>query len=369
MISKIISILRCGKKKIKYIINQYFIYSFEFIHAYSPILKNVRGIILNYIPNFFLFFLIKPKFVSQVNYDSVLKPKKKTGILLQGLIDDPQFLIETIKMYKKLYPSSLIVISTWEYEKNKISHNIFKNCKIILNKTPKNFNNAWGNLNAQILTTNNGLKFLKSKKIIYSIKSRTDCRFLQPNLFSYLINLLQFYKNKKKNRIIFINRGSCKYKLFGISDIFLFGRTNDLLNYFDGRSYEKILEDLGFNIKKKYFIKNKTPIIAETALYAAYINKIYKKITWSLDFYWNSLRDLSIIIDENMIDHFWHKYNWRFPQEGMKMYSNKFDRYINFFDWKLIFLNKIKPKKNYLEKFYYDNLLNNYKRYDKFKNK
>lgn len=71
----------------------------------------------------------------------------------------------------------------------------------------------------------------------YAIKTRTDQRFYSTNLSRDLFNLLKIYPPSPNynmhSRLIALSFNSFKYRYYGISDMFLFGNTQDMLKYWN----------------------------------------------------------------------------------------------------------------------------------------
>lgn len=110
--------------------------------------------------------------------------------------------METVKLYKKHFPENTkIIISTWNDENEKYLENFrLENVHVVLSEKP-NYPGI-SNVNYQIESSKNGLKYAKEKlNCEYAIKTRTDQRFYATNIYESAIkNLCQKYKN-----IIFID--------------------------------------------------------------------------------------------------------------------------------------------------------------------
>ena len=70
------------------------------------------------------------------------------------------------------------------------------------------------------------------------VKTRSDQRAYNPSLLSYLYNLLQVFpvnagEKIQKSRIIGTSLNTFKHRIYGLSDMFLFGEIDDLLLYWD----------------------------------------------------------------------------------------------------------------------------------------
>ena len=75
----------------------------------------------------------------------------------------------------------------------------------------------------------------------FILKTRPDIRINKNNLETYLLSLLKTFPLKEENnlinsRIIVPSLTTFKYRLYGLTDIVMFGHTNDLLIYFDKKN-------------------------------------------------------------------------------------------------------------------------------------
>ena len=144
------------------------------------------------------------------------------------------------------------------------------------------------------------------------MKSRTDCRIYNPKSFIFLSNLLKTFPVKKqfiknvKYRILASSNYTCKYKLYGITDILLFSTTEQLLKYFSKEYFDTGIKVLG--IKDKSFIKNKNLTTAECYLCASYVNRVGLKLDWSLMHWEKMLRVIFCLFDASSSDFYWDKY-------------------------------------------------------------
>ncbi|MGB6329373.1 MAG: WavE lipopolysaccharide synthesis family protein [Halarcobacter sp.] len=155
------------------------------------------------------------------------------GILYQGQITKDT--ISSIKKTRSNYPDVEIILSTWK------SEDIYKD----------KLTNVNHNVHRQVCNTLEGIK--KSTKE-FILKLRTDCQLISTQFFS--IFEIKLKENKLfKNKINIINQGTIdpsKYPfLFHISDLIMFGRKEDLLDYWNQTNNYKcktlIIEDVLFN--------------------------------------------------------------------------------------------------------------------------
>ena len=175
----------------------------------------------------------------------------------------------------------------------------------------------------------------------YSIKTRADVRINKSNLETFFISLIKTFPVKSnsliKSRIVVPSLITFKFRIFSLSDIVMFGETDDLLQYFDLELFRDGLKK--FDLNEKKLLKNETPVVAEIFLCARFLNKLDNSINWNLESWWDSLKNYFCIIDNSSLDLFWHKYDWNYEYRYIRTYSDKFARAIDFQDWLSLYNN------------------------------
>ncbi len=286
--------------------------------------------------NIFLSYSFRPKFEKNTFENITFQNNSEnTAIVIQGPIKDYEiFVIETIKIYLKIFPEALIILSTWEDEVNENFLNNTKNLNrfhLIQNKKP----NTKYNVNLQILSTFKALEFVLEKNCKFSLKTRTDCRIYNPNSIIFLKSLLQTFKIKEnnliKNRILASSIDTRLYRVYGLTDICLFSETKELYNYFKKESYEDSLEKLKIDLNKP-IIKD-TAVINEIFLCARYLSNLNYELDWTLDDWWKKCGELFCIFDTSSIDLFWYKYHWKYEQRFLSNYTSEFNQSLQYSDW------------------------------------
>ena len=125
-------------------------------------------------------------------------------------------------------------MSTWNSEKQSIIDKFKReNIEILLNEIPKTKSN--GNLNLQLKSTYEAIKLSKNMKLDYILKTRTDCRIMKPNTLDYLLSLHESFPVKKNivdGRLIASSIATCKYRIYGLTDICVFGTLKDVEKFF-----------------------------------------------------------------------------------------------------------------------------------------
>ena len=301
---------------------------------HQRIIKSEPGLIIDLTKNNFLTYHLRPKYSKDFNLESTYVSKDKIAIIIQGPINEKfDFLKNTLSIYKKIFKNCLIIVSTWKNENIDLINSLKdENTFILFNEEPKK---SQKNINHQIISTNKALEFAYEKGAKYSIKTRADVRIGKNNLESFLISLIKTFPVKKNDlissRIIVPSLITFKYRIYSLSDIVMFGETTDLLKYFDKETFIDGLKKFGLD--ENNLLKNETPVVAEIFLCSRFLHKLENNISWTLDSWWNCLKNYFCIIDNSSLDLFWNKYDWEYEYRYIRTYSNKFSRAIDFQDW------------------------------------
>lgn len=321
-------------------INNFFFKFDKNVHG-KKIIKNEIGVLIDLSFNNYVSHTIRPKKAKNIEPDDEEYNNESTAIIIQGSIYGiKNFVIETIKLYKKLFRNTVIILSIWDDE---IDNNFLSICKklnieIIINKKIKTFFNT----DLQILSTSSALDLAKKLNLKFTLKSRTDCRFYKKNSISYMKNLLKIFPIDKKNNFLDYRIVSCsvdtrKYRVYGLSDILLFSSTENLISYFNNELFEKSLERL--NLGKHPVLINDTIVVNEIFLCARFLLNNNIPINWSLEDWWSKCRDIFCIVDSKTIDFFWYKYHWKYEQRFECNYTTHYNQAMLFSDWLHLYCN------------------------------
>lgn len=244
-------------------------------------------------------------------------------IVIQGpIVKENDFTLETCKIYKKIFNNSeTIILSTWDTEDKKYLKNFESiGVKVLLSKAPDFAGRA--NLNYQILSTMKGLEEGEKLGCEYAIKTRTDQRFYSTNLSRDLFNLLKIYPPSPNynmhSRLVALSFNSFKYRYYGISDMFLFGNTQDMLKYWNSPLVTKKYEEYK-TIKQKDLWQQ---YCSETYIALHFLKNIGVTPEYTLKHTWKIYKDLFIFIDKEILDMYWPKYTnlnsrWRLFRPNM----------------------------------------------------
>jgi hypothetical protein len=267
------------------------------------------------------------------------------GIVLQGpILHVHNFTVETVLIYKKVYPGCEVIVSTWEDEDPRVIQRIKDSgAKVVLNKKP-GYSGPF-NINYQITSALSGILKARELGCEFVLKTRTDHRFYNKNIFETMVNLLNFFipdhRTKQKRRLLFTHAHT-RYQPYMLPDVFVFGDVTDMVEYW---SVPQVKE--GYD----------NPIfVPEMYLAISYLQKKGVDIVWNIKTMWEIYKDFFMAIDWCDVDLYWYKYTRYREHMNRKTYKKKrgidVGDYMTFFDWFNIYSN-LKNKKIPAEKEYF----------------
>lgn len=280
---------------------------------------------------------IRPQFAEDYEIEqSDFAKGKKVGIIVQGNICYKyNFTFETIKLYKKLYPTCYIVLSTWNNEDPLLIKKIeLLGVDVILSEYPNNAGN--GHLNYQLKSTAEGIYFLKKKGCEYILKTRTDQRICSEMNITYLLDILKVYPSSRitnAGRIVVCSNGCFFGRLYNVTDMLLFGKTKDIEMYFSAP--QDLRDSIDYSQKDQVEYSKKRP--GEIYLTTSYIERLGFELKWTAedsDFY---MKELFVIVDSESMDWIWLKYNRR--EYKWRLYNSRFLRPITHKDWLRLYID------------------------------
>lgn len=278
-------------------------------------------------------YRLTPKY-SEAFTESKLKTNadgKELAIVIQGPVDKEfNFTIETVKIYKKLFPESHIIISSWKgmpLETEQVLEAL--GCYVILSDYPKPM--GYFHLNYQVLSTMAGLKKAKELGAKYCIKNRSDLRINKPQSFEYFKSLLEVFPLKGdeiplSGRIISLNgwRGQMFYP-FWIQDYMYFGYTDDLINLFDIPKDDRDIPNSACFTSGENRIRNGKDFTRTLSpeMYITYhfVKKFINVDELTVRKSWDIIRKYFIIMNFEDLNIIWKKHN-RFSLNEIMMESD-----------------------------------------------
>ena len=282
---------------------------------------------------FFFTFHLRPESSNQVDKKSQ-DNHVDTAIIIQGpIIRERNFTLETVKIYKKIFPGVSIVLSTWEDEGIEIFKNL--DIEILLNKKPENPGIC--HINYQIVSVKNGLSFAKKHDVTYVLKTRTDQRIYNIKALSYYKDLIKAFPiestKKAKGRIIATDINTFTYRPYSISDMTLFGFFEDMNHYWNIELDPRSAEDPSFAPHTKNISEYIRCRICEVFLATNYLKKMGEEIQWTMADGWKQYVDYFSIADRSTIDLYWFKYDKHKEYRKTRYDGDFVNEEFSFTDW------------------------------------
>lgn len=261
------------------------------------------------------------------------------AIVIQGpLLHESNFTLESVRLYRRLYPYAGIIVSTWEEEPD-TAIIAFEQAGAIVLRNAKPSKSGPSNINMQICSALAGIRYAEQQGYRYALKTRSDFRIYSPSFLVNALSLLDAFplhgNSRQKARLLAFS-DIVKYMPYCVPDKNMFGTVADMLDYwsppYDERtdSPPDALMDLArFGVAESYLLCN-------------YMKVLGRRIEWTQSDSWAIFRDHFVFMDQSAADIYWHKYQ-RQREYRWKSYdqSTTFQEF-GFFDWLRIYQGKVK---------------------------
>ncbi|WP_158592244.1 WavE lipopolysaccharide synthesis family protein [Noviherbaspirillum sedimenti] len=291
----------------------------------------------------FVTFHIRPKKANEIEIDSIWKQNDEdVGIVVQGpYVSTNNFTLETVKLYKRIFPNAQIVLSTWaSHEVEQSMQDLQKYCTVIYSTKPETLGSH--NLNLQKATTLAGISHMKGQGRLFCLKTRTDQRIYRQGALSYLKSLVAAYPVKNNTilngRIVELSITSCRYRPWSLCDMFQFGYTDDLYLMWDFKNDLRNRSASEYASKPYKVIDIVNENVAEIFVHRNFAKTIGLNDSADYPSYYDFIKSALILIDKEEVDIFWSKYtaqeyNWA----GIPQYNeNQLLGRLSHSDWHIL---------------------------------
>ena len=258
--------------------------------------------ILSFISRFkrqFITIHMRPMFASDMHYVGAIQHEDALcAIIIQGPIwHENNFTLETVKLYRQNYPSSTIILSTWDSEDTtglkELEDDHFK-----IIKSAKPYCGP-GNINLQILSTKVAIDEAKRMSLKYILKTRSDERMYGIDSLRFMINVLKPFPvigcEGQHERIITTNMGTTKFRPYHHSDLFMFGEVSDMQLYWSA----ELLTDKSLDYNK---------FLCEGYLFAEFLRSTGWEYKDTMEDSMRAIGERCIVVDNESVDVYWPKY-------------------------------------------------------------
>lgn len=288
----------------------------------------------------FLTFHTRPKRAADLARWSDHRPDLPTvAVVLQGpllLADD--FTVETIRLYHKTFPGCPLIVSTWEGEDSAAVARVREaGADVLLNPKPKLAGPA--NINLQLTSALAGIQRAAGLGAAFVLKSRTDHRFYAANIPALLVRLIQEFPvrggSEQTGRLVHLSLGSSKYTMYSLSDMFVFGRTADMVTFWSAPrkcGTMPVWRTIGDIARDRC-----TP---EVYLATEFLGRIGRPLAWTIADSWDAYADHFCVVDAAAVDLFWPKYGFDHEHRFRRYDGVYTDKELTFAEWLNLYVGR-----------------------------
>lgn len=245
----------------------------------------------------------------------------RIGIVVQGpIVVESDFTLQSLLILRKAFPDAKILVSAWSSEDQAYLRKIEEQgFALLVNSPPQNPGPR--HINWQIYATLQGLQKLATD-CDFLLKTRTDQRIYSADAAGLLLTLLNSFPVspgfKQKGRIIGSSLNSFRYRLYDLSDMFIFGFTDDVIRFWSAP----------FDPRPKTFFSREPGTFRELAqwnicemyLTSKYLESIGRELKWTLEDSWAAWKEHFCVADATSLNLFWYKYR-RYLEYRYKSYG------------------------------------------------
>lgn len=237
----------------------------------------------------------------------------RPAIVMQGsVVTDLDFTLQTIELYRRLHPHATVVLSTWKDEDAAtLARAEALGALVVTSDRPPLAGQQ--NVNLQIASTSAGVLAARAAGASHIAKTRTDQRLCAPDVLAFLRGLQQSYPLRQPGtqqaRLVALSLNTFRYRMYGVSDMFLFGDTDDMVRYWTPPLDVRVFDPnvVHFRTLREF----STWRVCEVYLCTEYLQRIGWDIAWTLKDYWRVMADQFCVVDASALDLFWPKYSCR----------------------------------------------------------
>lgn len=266
------------------------------------------------------------------------------AIVMQGpVLHDHQFTLETLKLYRRMFPTVDLVLSTWEGENlDPIEQAGIARLHILRNSKPEL--PGASNINFQVTSARNGVCFaVEQIRPDYVLKTRTDMRFYNPNLLLDMLALMDSFpmavEGPQAQRLVIIS-DVVKYMMYAAPDKNMFGMAKDMWRYWDQPLDDSSAPRTPRDASMRAFSEAS---MAEVYLLRNYLSRIERGVKETLADHFDVLRDHFVVYDRSAADLYWPKYAHQLEYRFKHYAGNQLLEEFGFNDWMRLHAARCRP--------------------------
>lgn len=258
----------------------------------------------------------------------------RAAIVIQGpILEDDDFTLTSIAYYRKANPEAVVVVSTW----NDTRAELLTKCEAAgatVVVSPKPSIAGALNVNFQATSTLTGLRKAQELGCDYALKVRSDIRIHAPGAVGFLVDLVRTFPVRntptQQARIVSTSYLTSKYSPYHLSDQILFGRTDDMLRYWNPPENRYAGPKPEFTGKIRDAVAEQVP---EIYLCTSFCEAVGRGAAMSLRSWWEALADCFLVIDRELLDIYWPKYGPHVENPTVALESHPAWSALYFRDW------------------------------------
>jgi len=264
--------------------------------------------------------LIRPKKVFRREVGPVHSVGGCPVILIQGqIVRDDQFTIETIKLYKRIFPSIPLVVATWEDEAREDLEEIAAlGARVVLCKKP--FNSGFLNFNFQRETTVRGLEAARETGADQVLKTRSDQRIYSRYAVVFLQALLSTFPAGKglpcNGRVFVLSTTTLTNVPLHVCDMLQFGFIDDVCKFWSAPAHSENVDRAQYVAEMEGKLSTREILFRTPTNPEAWLGRHFAAALYGNDalcdpkaVYVRLAEDAIGIIDQWQLDLCWPKYN------------------------------------------------------------
>lgn len=250
------------------------------------------------------------------------------AIIIRGLIfEEDDFTIETVKLYKKIFPGAVIIVCSWNRPEYDEAYGKIEEAggRVVRLDEPENIGVT--NINGQLKQIKEGLKAATEMKCSYALVTRSDHRIYYSYTIEYMKALMECFPAKKNNRFgqqeRIITTACFQDRVFELPpffmrDLFHFGRIEDLANFFDVPNTDLTKDDYITELKRsgkdRLSCQEESDLnYAPESLYVkTYIRNHFGDVESDYEVWWGIIKEIFLMISPKDIDLYVTKYDTKY---------------------------------------------------------
>lgn len=279
--------------------------------------------------------------IFQTEYSNHTDESIKTAILITGLLKlDNDFTVETVKLYRTLYPTAFVIISTWDTQDKEVLGRLsaMEHVYVVCSTEPKNV--GVGHINCQLKTALEGIRLAQKLGAGYILRTRADVRIYRKGILAFCEKMLNMYPTVRKGQTkrILTMSGRCgtSHLYYVLCDFLTYGYVDDMEKLYSIAPYAKeFSED---DEKLSYLEKTRRCMTPESFLYKSYLDQYIQdcKYGMAIGDYYQAVKDCFVVLDEDFFQAYWYKYESRFDWTRGRSYERPDGENIDFLFWMLM---------------------------------